>query len=127
MGCHEAIGAARRWRKALGGGMRQAGILAAAGLYALEHNIERLAEDHANATLLAGDFANSAFGWNSLRPTSYTPRSRGSTWSLSEHLFAAGIRASMEARTRLVTHLDVSRAQINVALEAFREYSGWSS
>src|SRR5208337_2570348 len=42
-----------RWRKALGGGMRQAGILAAAGLYALEHHVERLAEDHENAAALA--------------------------------------------------------------------------
>ena len=44
---------AHRWRKLFGGGMRQAGILAAAGLYALEHNIERLAEDHARARTLA--------------------------------------------------------------------------
>lgn len=44
-------------RKALGGGMRQAGVIAAAGLYALEHNIHRLAEDHANAKLLAEGLA----------------------------------------------------------------------
>ncbi len=43
----------RRWRKRLGGGMRQAGIIAAGGLYALEHNVERLADDHANAQLIA--------------------------------------------------------------------------
>jgi threonine aldolase len=43
----------RRWRKRLGGGMRQAGIIAAAGLYALEHNVERLAEDHTNASVIA--------------------------------------------------------------------------
>jgi threonine aldolase len=49
----ELIAKARRLRKAVGGGMRQAGILAAAGLYALEHNIARLAEDHANARLIA--------------------------------------------------------------------------
>ncbi|HEV7678583.1 MAG TPA: GntG family PLP-dependent aldolase [Candidatus Dormibacteraeota bacterium] len=49
----ETVAEARRWRKRLGGGMRQAGILAAAGLYALEHNVERLHEDHANARLLA--------------------------------------------------------------------------
>jgi len=47
------VGAARRWRKRLGGGMRQAGILAAAGLYALENNVERLSEDHENAALIA--------------------------------------------------------------------------
>jgi len=48
------IDEARRWRKRLGGGMRQAGILAAACLYALEHNVDRLAEDHANAALISG-------------------------------------------------------------------------
>src|SRR5271170_6706664 len=53
MGSHALIAAALRWRKALGGGMRQAGILAAAGLYAMEHHVERLAEDHANAEWLA--------------------------------------------------------------------------
>ena len=49
----EAIGRGRRLRKLLGGGMRQAGVLAAAGLYALDHNVERLAEDHARARALA--------------------------------------------------------------------------
>jgi threonine aldolase len=53
-----AIDAARRWRKRLGGGMRQAGILAAAGLYALEHNVDRLAEDHQNAQLIAAALAD---------------------------------------------------------------------
>jgi threonine aldolase len=52
-GSREFIEEARRVRKALGGGMRQAGILAAAGLYALEHHVERLAEDHENARILA--------------------------------------------------------------------------
>jgi threonine aldolase len=49
----------RRWRKRLGGGMRQAGVIAAAGLYALEHNVERLAEDHANARGIADAVAGS--------------------------------------------------------------------
>lgn len=48
------IDVARRWRKRLGGGMRQSGVLAAAGLYALEHNLERMQEDHDNARLIAG-------------------------------------------------------------------------
>ena len=52
-GTEAMIHEARRLRKSFGGGLRQSGILAAAGLYALEHNIERLAEDHANAQLLA--------------------------------------------------------------------------
>jgi len=53
VGPKEIIDKARRWRKVLGGGMRQAGILAAAGIYALTYNIERLAEDHNNARALA--------------------------------------------------------------------------
>ena len=53
LGSKEVIRAARRWRKALGGGMRQAGVLAAAGLYALAHNVHRLREDHENAARLA--------------------------------------------------------------------------
>lgn len=53
LGSRTTIGRARRWRKMLGGGMRQAGVLAAAGLYALEHHIDRLAEDHRRAQRLA--------------------------------------------------------------------------
>tara|TARA_Y100001933_G_scaffold227451_1_gene242167 strand:- start:40 stop:1023 length:984 start_codon:yes stop_codon:yes gene_type:complete len=53
VGSRDFVDAARRWRKVVGGGMRQAGILAAAGIYALEHHVERLADDHANAARLA--------------------------------------------------------------------------
>src|SRR6202140_284465 len=53
LGARDFITCARRWRKALGGGMRQAGVLAAAGLYALEHHVRQLAQDHANAGYLA--------------------------------------------------------------------------
>src|ERR1700759_4972946 len=53
MGTRALIADARRWRKALGGGMRQAGVLAAAGLYGLNHHVERLADDHENAERLA--------------------------------------------------------------------------
>src|SRR6185503_476525 len=52
-GSKDLIAKARRWRKVVGGGMRQAGLLAAAGIYALQHNIERLARDHDNASKLA--------------------------------------------------------------------------
>jgi threonine aldolase len=56
-GSHETIGRAVRYRRMLGGALRQAGIVAAAGSYALEHNVERLADDHANARLIAGRLA----------------------------------------------------------------------
>ncbi|WP_117149242.1 low-specificity L-threonine aldolase [Paraliobacillus zengyii] len=57
-GDHTFIKHAKKWRKRLGGGLRQAGIIAAPGITALEHNIERLAEDHANAKILAEGLAN---------------------------------------------------------------------
>jgi threonine aldolase len=57
VGPHAKIAEARRWRKMLGGGMRQIGVLAAAGLYALDHMVDRLAEDHANARTLAEGLA----------------------------------------------------------------------
>jgi threonine aldolase len=60
IGSRALIERAQRWRKVLGGGMRQSGILAAACLYALEHNVERLADDHANATRLAAGLAGIA-------------------------------------------------------------------
>jgi len=56
-GARESVDEARRWRKRLGGGMRQVGVLAAAGLYALEHMVDRLSEDHANARTLAEGLA----------------------------------------------------------------------
>src|SRR5207249_3232749 len=57
-GTKEFVARARRVRKVLGGGMRQAGVLAAAALYALDHHVERMAEDHANAQILAKAIAN---------------------------------------------------------------------
>ena len=66
VGSRDFIAAARRWRKVLGGGMRQAGVLAAAGLYALENHVQRLAEDHANAEYLAAGL--SATGLNVIPP-----------------------------------------------------------
>ena len=58
VGSHEYINRARKYRKMLGGGMRQAGIIAAAGVHALEHMVDRLAEDHENARILAEGLAN---------------------------------------------------------------------
>jgi threonine aldolase len=128
LGSHEMIAAARRWRKALGGGMRQVGILAAAGLYALQHNVERLAEDHANAAILADGLRD--VGLQVEPPQTnilYVDIPVRHVAALAEHLLRRGIRASITPRTRLVTHLDVSRASIDAALQAFREYADWSS
>ncbi|MEN3009789.1 MAG: low-specificity L-threonine aldolase [Candidatus Bipolaricaulaceae bacterium] len=129
-GSREFIEEARRVRKALGGGMRQAGILAAAGLYALTHHIDRLAEDHANARLLAEGLAQ-------IPCLSVTPPEtnivlveivRGPTApELAERLKRRGVLvapagAGTEPRKlRLVTHLDVSRQDILRTIDLFWE------
>ncbi len=116
---------ARRIRKMLGGGMRQAGILAAAGLYALDHNVDRLAEDHANAGRLAKGLAEA--GWP-VEPVQTNmvfvavPRERCAP--LKEHLDAAGVSAIVSPRTRLVTHLDADAAGIDRAIAAFASFRG---
>jgi threonine aldolase len=123
LGSHELIAAARRWRKALGGGMRQAGILAAAGLYALEHNVLRLADDHANAALVAEGLRD--LGLYVEPPQTnivYVDIPARHVAALTEHLLRRGIRASIGPRTRLVTHLDVSRPNIDTVLQAFHEF-----
>jgi threonine aldolase len=123
LGSHELIAAARRWRKALGGGMRQAGILAAAGLYALEHNVLRLADDHANAALVAEGLRD--LGLCVEPPQTnivYVDIPARHVAALTEHLLRRGIRASIGPRTRLVTHLDVSRPKIDTVIQAFREF-----
>jgi threonine aldolase len=128
LGSREIIDGARRWRKALGGGMRQAGILAAAGLYALEHNVARLAEDHANAALLAAGLRELGLEVESPQTNIVfvtIPVEHANP--LSEHLSQRGVRASVGVRTRLVTHLDVSHADVEFALEAFRAYPNWTA
>ncbi|NQT51625.1 low-specificity L-threonine aldolase [bacterium] len=119
---------ARRWRKMFGGGMRQAGILAAGALYALEHNVDRLAEDHANARLLADGLA--AIPVLDVRPDEVDTnmvffncdRSGLSAPELEERMAQQGVLMHHESptRLRLVTHLDVSREQILAAIEAFQ-------
>lgn len=121
-GSVELVDTARRWRKVLGGGMRQAGILAAAGIYALQHNTDRLADDHRNASRLAEGLADIA-GYR-VDPSVDTnmvfcspPEGRMS--ALQEHLKARHILISGE---RLVTHLDVSASQIETVIEAFAAF-----
>jgi threonine aldolase len=127
VGSKDLIAAARRWRKALGGGMRQAGVLAAAALYALDHNVERLAEDHANAEFLASGL--NRLGLHVLPPQTnvvYLEVPSVHVSGLREHLKSRGIIATVGPRTRIVTHLDVSRADAEAALRAFADY-GWTA
>jgi threonine aldolase len=118
------IADARRWRKALGGGMRQVGVLAAAGLYALQHHVARLAEDHDNAQYLAE--ALRALGLSVETPQTnvvYVDIPVAHIAALKEHLAHRGILATIAPLTRLVTHLDLPRAKIDMALRAWREFS----
>ena len=111
VGGKDFIARARRARKILGGVMRQAGVLAAAGLYALEHNVERLAEDHANAERLARGIG--------AEPPQSNMVFVKSAPGLVEHLAQHGVVVLTGARLRLVTHLDVDAAGIDRAIAAF--------
>lgn len=128
LGSHDFVTQARRWRKVLGGGMRQAGILAAAGIYALEHHVARLAEDHAHASLLAD--ALLALGFAVELPQTnilYVNIPCAEIQGLARHLAAQGIIASVAEHTRLVTHLDVTRADVEQVIEAFAAYRSRSA
>jgi threonine aldolase len=123
VGSREVIADARRWRKALGGGMRQAGVLAAAALYALENNVQRLAEDHANAEFLAAGLKD--LGLNVAVPQTnvvYLDVPPTHVVGLKQHLQARGIIATVRPRTRFVTHMDVSHAHVRAALQAMSDY-----
>jgi threonine aldolase len=123
-GSGEFIGRARKMRKLLGGGMRQAGVIAAAGVYALEHMVERLADDHANAKALARGLAE--LPMVDLDPESIetnivifgVPDSFGFVRALKQ----AGVLATipMPGRVRMVTHFGIERADIDEALERVR-------
>lgn len=121
VGTKAAIARARRWRKMLGGGMRQAGILAAAGSYALDHNVERLALDHANARTLAEGLAR-------LPGLAVNPPDTNIVFveveasiapAFSAHLAQHGIGVVStygSTRQRWVTHLDVDAQAVEEAL-----------
>ena len=104
----------------LGGGMRQSGILAAAGIYALEHNVDRLADDHQHAEQLWAGLT--AQGWQAEKPnTNMVYLTVNDAASLAEDLMAEGVRCIPIAkdRIRLVTHLDVGQGDIAQALSSF--------
>jgi threonine aldolase len=123
VGPREFIARAHRWRKMLGGGMRQSGVLAAAALHALDHHVERLADDHA----LAQRLADGLQGIPGL--TVETPQTnmvfaatdeRGQ--GLLAHLKSRGVLATGIYQLRFVTHLDVDTNDIDRAVAAVREH-----
>ncbi|WP_295698998.1 threonine aldolase family protein [Lapillicoccus sp.] len=125
VGARDAIDEARIWRKRYGGGMRQAGILAAGGLYAVEHHLERLADDHARARRAAVAFAEVAPG--SIDPTSVETNILVMDVSVAGWASAALVAAALEEgvrfyavgakAVRLVWHLDVDDAGTDHAID----------
>ncbi len=112
VGSHDDIKRANRWRKMTGGGMRQSGILAAAGLYALQNNVNRLRDDHDNAAWLAAQLR--AIGADVMRHDTNMlfVRVGDAHAALGEHLRAQDILINASPVVRLVTHIDVSREQL---------------
>jgi len=123
VGPREFVARAHRWRKMLGGGMRQAGVLAAAALHALAHHVDRLADDHALAQRLA-DGLRGIPGLTIEPPqtnmvfASVDERGRG----LLDHLKSRGVLATGIYQLRFVTHLDVDAAGVDHAIAAVREH-----
>jgi len=126
-GSQEFVEEAWRWKQRIGGALRQAGFMAAAGLYALDHNIERLAEDHANAQRFA-EIVSQCPGVRLTPPTVETniafvdvAETGLTAIALRDRLETQGINIGAMGVTRLraVTHLDVSRAQVEEAGHAF--------
>ena len=128
VGSAPLIAKARRWRKVTGGGWRQAGMLAAAGLHALDHHVARLADDHRRAAWLAGCLREipgvDLLGQHTNMVFIDVPTAR--LQALDTHLRAAGIRISIGylPTLRLVTHLDVDDASIERVAAAFRDFFG---
>lgn len=125
------IARARRWRKMLGGGLRQAGLLAAAGIYALEHHVERLAEDHANARRLAERLA--AIKTIAVAPDEVETNMVFARLPVEQDAAVADkLRAHMAARgvllgdgrrqLRLVTHLDIGRGDVDAVAEGMQAF-----
>jgi len=120
-GSSEFIARARKMRKMVGGGMRQAGIVAAAGIYALEHMIDRLADDHANAKLLATGLAR--LPMVELDPETIDTNIiifgvRGDWMGFARAMKQAGVLTTVTSpgRHRMVTHYGIERADIDEAL-----------
>ena len=123
-GSRALIEQGKRWRKMLGGGMRQAGVIAAAGLYALQNNVQRLSQDHANAAWLAAQLTKIGVLQVSVPQTNilFVNMPREACEGLNAALAAERIRVSMAPTLRLVTHLDVSRADLEHVAAVFAHY-----
>ncbi|WP_431222971.1 low-specificity L-threonine aldolase [Serratia sp. L9] len=124
-GSEEFIQRAIRWRKMTGGGMRQAGILAAAGLYALEHNVARLKEDHDNAKWLEQQLRD--LGLDVAEPGAqtnvlYLRQSPELAAKLGPWMREHGVLISAGPLTRILTHLNVSRQDLQKVVDLWQAF-----
>jgi len=121
-GTADTIDRVHRFRKMFGGGMRQAGILAAAGLYALEHNLERLADDHANARRLAAGLRELGVNVDAEPESNMVLFRVDAPLRFLAAIYNRDLRINpVDAhRFRAVTHLDVTAADIDDALDRVR-------
>ncbi|MGP9434279.1 low-specificity L-threonine aldolase [Ewingella sp. AOP8-B2-18] len=124
-GSREYITRANRWRKMTGGGWRQAGILAAAGIYALENNVERLREDHDNAVWLEQQLR--AIGVEIAAPGAqtnilYIKQSAELAAKLGPWMRERGVILSAGPLTRLITHIDISRADLQKVVSLWQDF-----
>jgi threonine aldolase len=122
LGKTEFVQKARRARKILGGGMRQAGVIAAAGLYALENNVERLALDHENAARLAKGLRELGLKADLNTNMVLVAIPQETLAALVQHMKKQQVVVLERTPMRLVTHLDVDAAGIDRALAAFRAF-----
>jgi len=125
-GTSEYISEARKWRKMVGGGMRQTGIVAAAGMYALENNIARLAEDHENAQILArglNDIEGLSVQQNEAQTNmAFVSLEEKKAKQLALYLQEKSILITPGKRTRMVTHLDITTEDILFVLQEIRHF-----
>lgn len=121
VGSKEFISGARRWRKMVGGGMRQAGIIAAGGLYALNNNVARLRDDHEHAAQVAQSLSDK-FGVDHIRQATnmvFVDLNSETYRALATHLNEHDIKVD---RPRWVFHLDVSRSDVDQIVSAIRSF-----
>ncbi len=126
VGSKELIERAHRWRKMFGGGMRQAGVLAAAGIYALDNNLDRLEEDHSRAYKLASalnDFKEFELDLQSVQTNIINLKTKKSAHLLVEDLAKLEIDALAIGPNliRLVTHLHITEGDIEKCIHAFTQ------
>lgn len=126
VGDNQAIAKARRWRKMLGGGMRQAGILAAAGIYALDHHVARLIDDQKRAGILAKELValdkfKVTYQDNQTNMLFIEP-AQDEVEPLRQHLAQRGINIGGGKYIRLVMHLDIDDDGLTRIIDGFKSY-----